>query len=115
MSTAKPIRRLPLRVALKRSMLACIAAFALLMAVLSVRMAAGDDPALGPKLDARKHGASAEPKAPAPSVATVLTIPSGEEESEDGAGIVTVPVAPAPSAPTTQPAPAPAPVQTTTS
>jgi hypothetical protein len=111
MSTAKPVRRLPLRVALRSSILASVAAFAILMAVLSVRMAAGNDPALGPKLAARKQGAASTPKrAPAP---TVVTIPSDGEESDDGATVVTVPVAP--SAAVTQPAPAPAPVQTTTS
>ena len=113
MSTAKPVRRLPLRVALRRSILASVAAFAILMAVLSVQMAAGSDPTLGPKLAARKQGAaSTSERAPAP---TLVTLPSEGEESDDGATVVTVPVAPAPSAPVTQPAPAPAPVQTTTS
>jgi hypothetical protein len=112
MSAPKPVRRLPLRVALRRSILASFAAFAILMAVLSVRMAAGNDPTLGPKLAAGKQDTSATPPAPAPAV---VTLPSDEGESDDGAAVVTVPVAPAPSAPVTQPAPTPAPVQTTTS
>ena len=103
MSTAQPVRRLPLRVALKRSILASVVAFTILMAVLSVQMAAGNDPLLGPKLAARTHRASSNSN-PAP---TVVTVPSDEE---DGATVVTVP-----SAPVTQPAPAPAPVQTSTS
>lgn len=112
MSNAKPVRRLPLRVALRRSILAGVAAFAILMAVLSVRMAAGNDPALRPKLAAGERRSSAASPARAPAV---VTLPSEEGESDDGVTVVTVPVAPAPSAPVTQPAPTPAPVQTTTS
>ena len=53
MSRAKPVSRVPLRLALKRSIVASVVVFALLMGVLSVRMAIGSDPALGPKLASR--------------------------------------------------------------
>lgn len=100
MSSAKRVSRLPLRVALKRSIVASVAAFALLMGVLSVRMAMGNDPELGPKLAAGKQ--------PAPAL-------SEQVEPEDGSGVVIVAPQSSTPAPVTQPAPAPAPVQTTTS
>ena len=97
-----PVPRLPLRVALKRSIAVSAVAFALLMAVLTVRMAAGDDPALGPKI-------VTQTPEPAPLAST------GEDGEEDEEAAVAVVVQSAPPSPATQPAPAPAPVQTTTS
>ena len=95
MSSTERVSRLPLRVALKRSIVASVAAFALLMGVLSVRIAMGNDPQLGPKLAARGQRSS-----------------SSDSRSQ---AVVPVPVQPSTAAPVTQPAPAPAPVQTTTS
>jgi hypothetical protein len=108
MSSTERVSRLPLRVALKRSIVASVAAFALLMGVLSVRMAMGNDPQLGPKLAARGQRSSSDLRSHA-------TAPVQEGEFDDGAAVVTVPVQPSTAAPVTQPAPAPAPVQTTTS
>jgi hypothetical protein len=95
MSRAKPVSRLPLGLALKRSIVASVVAFALLMGVLSVRMAIGSDPALAPKLASRGQRSS-----------------SSDSRSQ---AVAPVPVQPSTAAPVTQPAPAPAPVQTTTS
>ncbi len=107
MSRAKPVSRLPLRLALKRSIVASVVAFALLMGVLSVRMAIGSDPALGPKLASRGQRSS--------DSRSQVVVPVQEGEFDDGSAVVTVPVQPSTAAPVTQPAPAPAPVQTTTS
>lgn len=87
------VARLPLTIALRWSIGLSILATALLIAVLSVRMVAGQDPALGLKL-ARDQASTAAPT-------QTVTVP---------APAALAPVIPAPVA-----APAPAPVQTTTS
>ncbi|MDX6583334.1 MAG: hypothetical protein QOI10_2518 [Solirubrobacterales bacterium] len=87
--TTRPrVRRLPLGVALRWSIGISALATVLVVALLWVQMALGNDPALGPKLDRQRRAAS-----PTPAPAVQQTV---------------VPVAP-------QPAPAPAPVQTSTS
>lgn len=91
-STPTRVARLPLRVALKWSIALSVMATVFLIAVLSVRMAQGRDPALGPKLADRPQAST-----------HVVTIP------------VPSPPEPAVAPPATAPAPPPAPVQTTTS
>ena len=108
MSRAKPVSRLPLSLALKRTIVASVVAFALLMGVLTVQMAIGSDPALGPKLASRGQRSASDLQSQA-------VAPVQEGEFDDGAAVVTVPVQPSTAAPVTQPAPAPAPVQTSTS
>jgi hypothetical protein len=86
--TGRPARiaRLPLSVALRWSVALSMLLTVLLVAVLSVRMAAGADPALGPKIvrqqsttQAQSSAASAQPTqtaAVAPqTVAPVVTAP----------------------------------------
>ena len=89
---SKPTRlaRVPLSLALKWSIAVSVAASVLLIAVLSLRMAAGEDPVLGPKLAADHPNTTAGAAVAAPPLTQQLT--------------------PAPA-----PAPPPAPVQTTTS
>jgi hypothetical protein len=84
---ARRVARLPLSVALRWSIGAATLATVLLVALLWIQMARGNDPALGPKLAGQRTIA-----------------PDKSKESE---GI--------PGRPQTAPAPTPAPVQTTTS
>jgi len=112
MTSAKPVSRLPLRIAIWRSIVASVVAFALLMGVLSVRMAIGSDPALGPKLVAGGQRSGSDARSQTPAAAPTL---SEEGEPDDEGGLLIVPAQPSTPAPVTQPAPAPAPVQTTTS
>ncbi len=84
---ARRVERLPLGVALRWSIGAATLATILVVALLWVQMAGGNDPALGPKLAQQR------------------TIAPDKSKVSDG-----IPVAPQ-----TAPAPTPAPVQTTTS
>jgi predicted anti-sigma-YlaC factor YlaD len=89
-----PVRvaRLPLNVALKWSVAVSVVATVLVVALLWTQMAAGRDPALGPKLASRTRSAAAQ------------AAPTDQ--------VTIIPVAPAPQVAS---APAPVPVQTTTS
>jgi hypothetical protein len=98
-----PVIRLPLGVALQRTVLASLAAAILLFGVLTAQMAVGNDPGLS---------AAAQPgdvRRSTDLVSSPVPASTESEEPDDDEAPALVP-APAP-----QPVPAPAPVQTSTS
>ena len=73
------VARLPLRDALAWSIAVSIAATALLMAVLAIRMAQGRDAALGPKLAGESRAPQATPNALVqPSPGTLAAAPPAQ-------------------------------------
>ena len=80
---------------------------------LSLQLAAGDDPALGPKKAAANTPAAPE-KRVMTTVVKRMPKPTPTETPAQPPATTTTPTAPAPT-PTVAPAPAPAPVQTSTS
>jgi hypothetical protein len=104
MSSTSPTRvaRLERGLALRWCLTISVLLTVLFIAVLSVRMAAGADPALGPKLARESSGSAAQPSSsPATPVPQVPTVPVQPAPAQ------TVPAQPVPVPP--------APVQTTTS
>jgi len=102
-SSPTRVKRLHRAVALRWTIAISAVAALILTAVLSVQMALGSDPALGPKL--ARHGSASQ-------VATQTAAPTVLGSAPVTTAPTTVPASPlvAPA-----PAPAPAPVQTTTS
>jgi hypothetical protein len=97
-----PIIRLPLRVALRRTVLVSLAAAILLFGVLTAQMAVGRDPGLsvaGQTGDARRTTNLVSSPVPAST--------ESEEQDDDAPASVPTPIP--------QPVPTPAPVQTSTS
>ncbi len=72
-----PVKRLPLNVALKRSIAGTAASIALLFAVLASRMNAGDDPALGAGTKSSQETPSlTQAQESAPLAGTIQTAPN---------------------------------------
>lgn len=96
-------RRLPLSVALRRTVAASVAAAVLLFGVLTVQMAIGHDPTLSSSAAADTPRSSATDGG---LIGFLTSDDEGDDDESDDEGTV---------APTPQPLPAPAPVQTSTS
>ena len=113
------VPRLPLSAALRWSIGLSVLLTVLLITLLSVRMAAGADPALGPKIGRQPKQASAsQATQQTQSMLPSAAVPDEEQQAappvqQVPAPVTQVPVAPVTQAPVTQ-VPV-APVQTTTS
>ena len=105
-----PLSRLPLRTALARVVAISVVAVLITLGALSIQMATGNDPALGPKLAA---ASGAGTTAATSSADDDSPLSFGDDEEEDGA----MPAVGAlvGNAPPVQQAPAPTTVQTATS
>lgn len=101
-----PVRRIPLGVAVRRTIAAAAVATALLFGGLALQMERGQDPALG----SGSVGSSSQPSPPVSASSPVVTSEESDDGGDDG-GTITVQT----QTQTQAPAPAPAPVQTSTS
>jgi len=101
------VKRLERAVALRWAIVSSALAAVAITVFLSVQMALGADPALGPKVASQKSGQTAP--APAPAAPTTAAVPPTTVVPTNVVPASPTVVTPVPAAP------APAPVQTTTS